>query len=58
MKTGSFLIDNAGFSELSDMIDSLGLSQGHSIGKQWDYCPKYRALYLDQLFKKVRQCRL
>jgi hypothetical protein len=54
MKNGSFLtLDNAGFSELSDMIDSLGLSQKDILSANNGITvPKYRALYLDQLLKK------
>lgn len=51
MKDGSFLkLDNIGFSELADMVDSLGLSQKDLAAGQVSV-PKYRAMYLDHLLK-------
>ncbi|MDD2190758.1 MAG: SNF2 helicase associated domain-containing protein [Eubacteriales bacterium] len=51
MKDGSFLkLNDAGFSELADMIDGLGLSQ-KDISKGQITVPKYRAMYLDNILK-------
>lgn len=51
MKDGSFIkLDDAGFSDLADMVDGLGLSKKElSTGKI--SVPKYRAMYLDHLLK-------
>ena len=51
MKDGSFLkLEDAGFSELAEMVEGLGLSQ-KDISKGEIIVPKYRALYLDHLLK-------
>ncbi len=51
MKDGSFLnLDDAGFAELSELVEGLGLS-GQDLSKAEITVPKYRALYLDHLLK-------
>ena len=51
MKDGSFLkLDDAGFSELADMVEGLDLSQ-KDLSRGQITAPKYRAMYLDSLLK-------
>ena len=51
MKDGSFLkLEDAGFSELAEMVEGLGLSR-KDLSKGEITVPKYRALYLDHLLK-------
>jgi len=51
MKDGSFIkLDDAGFSELAEMVDGLGLSQ-KDLSTGQIAVPKYRAMYLDNLLK-------
>ncbi|MBR0599550.1 DEAD/DEAH box helicase [Sinanaerobacter chloroacetimidivorans] len=51
MKDGSFIkLEDAGFSELSEMVEGLGLSQ-KELNEGRIAVPKYRAMYLNQLLK-------
>lgn len=51
MKDGSFLkLDDSGFSELSEMVEGLGLTE-KDLSKGQIAVPKYRALYLDNLLR-------
>lgn len=54
LKDGGFLkLEEEGFSELAEMIEGLGLSKKElSLGKI--SVPKYRAMYLDGLFKNSK----